>query len=290
MRSLLLHLRTIGVAAASLIVLGACCCSAPVGQLSSTPRSEMLTNWQDFPVNQSPRPIVWLNAQALHIHFNTDAQLAAYFCHKFQLATSWPAMTSNQATATWPDGTTLTFPAMSPQDTFDGMRAPSYYAPPDCAGRAPLDVTAMRLGTARFETDRGRARMTAWLVTVTGASADMAYPAIPLSAFWHGGVNTQGSGDKTATVSSDGLLLTVGFTGTQMDGPCGTHYNGLVAESSTAIEVAVQRIDNQPGTNCTVVYQPRSVTVALRSPLGSRVVVDSIGSVVAVCAELSTGC
>ena len=98
---------------------------------------------------------------------------------------------------------------------------------------------------------------------------------------------THGSLDKGTTISADGRLLTFGFYGApSSDGPCGAEYKASVAESQAAVAVAIQMIPNaSPGdmVACPAIAQERSVSVALASPLGGRVVVDRDGNAVVVC-------
>jgi hypothetical protein len=200
-----------------------------------------------------------------------------------------PPDSTTAATANWPGDITATYPAMSAQDTFNMMVSQPLYGRTGCDTLKQLSVTRMRLGTAQFETDRGHARITVWFVTVPGnAYAEIAYPAIRLSAFWASSATVE-----HATISADGRYLTFSFPGTQGVGRYGNSYNGLVAESTTAVEIAVQRIPNPTSIPDTTpaVQQQRSVVVALQAPLGGRIVVDAAGYVVPVCpASAGLGC
>jgi hypothetical protein len=63
-------------------------------------------------------------------------------------------------------------------------------------------------------------------------------------------------------------------------------YKGVVAESTSAVAVAVQEIARSvPGgpVACDLVGHPRSVTLTLAGPLGGRVVVDGSGNATPVC-------
>jgi hypothetical protein len=142
-----------------------------------------------------------------------------------------------------------------------------------------------------MRTDRGTATMSAWLFTATGAEGDLAYPAVPASAFW-GGSRIDQSSNGGASVSADGLSLTFFFIGSQEgNGPCQANYKGVVAESRTAVALSAETVidpkasvPSSPGACQAMGYQ-RSVRVTLDSPLGGRVVVDSRGAAVAVCPE-----
>ena len=155
-----------------------------------------------------------------------------------------------------------------------------------CNAIPPLVINAARLGTFDFETDRGKAKMTAWLFTATGVNGELAYPAIVASAFWTGGMMAQ-AGNGSAAISVDGSSLTFTFYGAPAEpGPCGADYKGVVAESRNAVAVAMQAIPHAaPNENvaCPAVAQERVVTVTLASPLAGRVLVDASGYAVPVC-------
>jgi hypothetical protein len=161
-----------------------------------------------------------------------------------------------------------------------------------CATVAPLTVTGVRLGKAGFQTDRGNAQAPAWLFTVPGAQGEVAYPAVAAAAFWPGDYR-----GNYALLGGDGRSLTFHFTGSHPgSGPCQGEYSGSVVESSTAVAVAAVPIARPPataaqGVGCSTIGYDRTVTVALRQPLGGRVVVvpggtgpnDRPGTVVMVC-------
>jgi hypothetical protein len=157
---------------------------------------------------------------------------------------------------------------------------------PDCATVTPLVISGARFGVSEFITDRGKAQISAWLFGMSGADGELAYPAIAAPSIWNADL-MHGSFDRGTTISADGRLLTFGFYGAPAsDGPCGAEYKAAVAESSSAVAVGIQMIPNaSPGdmVACPAIAQERSVTVALSSPLGGRVVVDRDGNAVAVC-------
>jgi hypothetical protein len=281
-------LKAIGAAAVGLVVSGACCCagSHSMGQLGSTPPAAALAKFQNFPADRVPRPIVRMEGSWSGPDFATVPQLNAFFCNLFEVTGVVPSDMPSRGTVNWSNGDTATYPAMSAMDTIQTMRSQPVYQPEHCVGMKPVEVTGMRSGSGLFGTDRGRARMTSWVFKLTGAlgSGEYAYPAIPASAFWDVGRTPQ---YETVTVSSDGRSLTYGFMGTQADGRWGNSYNGLVAESMTAVELAVQRIPNPSSLPDTgpAADHPRSVTITLQSPLGGRVVIDAAGDVIPVCPE-----
>jgi len=245
-----------------------------------SPPKDALARWQDFPAEQNPRPIVLLSTDSPGQGFDTnDAKIAA-LCSKFALQTRLPAE--------------IPMPAgLSAADAYAAITKPGPGASnAQCAAVAPLQVTAARIGTAGFTTDRGVAQMPAWLFRATGAWAEFQWPAIAPSAFWPGPFERSIGGG--ATVSPSGRQLTFSFVGGPPDGPCAEDYTGVVAESPHAVAVAVQsnpgRVQGGP-VACDLVGHMRSVTVQLASPLGGRVLVDASGAAVEACPEaIRAGC
>jgi hypothetical protein len=273
------------------VLIGGCGASPGGGVPVVSPPTGALVAWQAFPADRVPRPIVLIGGFS-PAGFSTtplrgfspgDGKLAA-ICNKFALGIQLPTEVPNLAVASWPDGTSVTYPAISVTEAYTAMRS----APTEqtgCDSVAPLVITGARLGTAGFGTDRGTAQMSAWLFSATGALGELGYPAVTRSAFW-GGAST-GSASGGATVSRDGLSLTFGFVGAPAgNGPCDANYTGVVAESRSAVAVAVQMIPSQPQSGpvaCTAIGVFRTVTVSLARPLDGRVVVDASGSAVSVC-------
>jgi hypothetical protein len=297
MRGGLRALKAIGAGAICLVVSGACCCGGGggIGQLDSAPPTNLLTRFQNFPADQVPRLIVRLNNRSAadrEAFFPNQQENYAFDCNRFELATTLPSDGPSVATANWSDGTSATYPAVSAQDTFNLMLNQARPGLEGCGNPAPLPVTHMRPGTALFITDRGTARLSVWLVTIPGnVHGEIAYPAIPPSAFWRDYYVT--GADFTATVSPDGLSITLHFIGTQADGRYGNSYKGLVAESSSAVALAIQRIPNPTSLTDTGLRadQQRSVSVVLQAPLDGRVVVGPGGYVIPICPEaMSAGC
>ena len=261
----------------------------------ASPPSAALVPWEAFGADHHPRPIVWLGNGSPENGFGTNEGKIAAMCSRFVLKGSLPKNLPPQAVATWTDGTTASFAGTSAGEAFAAMSRPNpEMVAADCAYVPPLVINAVRLGTFDFLTDRGTAQMTTWLFRAIGVNGEFAYPALPPSAFWKGGM-TAPSGNGGATVSADGLSLTWSFGGAPENaGPCGADYKGLVAESHTAVAVSVQAFPHaSPGAPiaCPAIAQMRSVTVKLTSPLGGRVVVDSSSAAVTVCpAALQRGC
>ena len=210
----------------------------------------------------------------------TNISKVAAVCRLLVLEVDLPATTPDRATATWPDGLSVSYPAISASDAFAALKRAPGASGSMCAATAPLQVTAVRFGTAGFETDRGTAQMSAWLFKATGAAAEFIYPAVPPSAIWGGGL-TNMSTSGGSTVSADGLSLNFAFIG----GECDAGYKAAVAESSSAVAVAVQAIPKGGSGACSAVGVARSLKVNLTSPLGGRVLVDASGTAAGVCPE-----
>lgn len=234
-----------------------------------SPPTDALARWKDFPADQTPRPIVLITGFLP----SKGCRLAPIFQPSMQAP--------KEATASWSDGTSYTYGAISEADAIDAIGRTA-----DCSKSPTVAVTAARLGTARFRTDRGGSTMSAWIFAA-GAQGEIPYPAIVPSAFWGGGAQ-QASIGGGATISPNGRVLTFSFIGGPPDGPCAQEYTGVVAESTHAVAVAVQsspgRVEAGPNS-CDTLGRIRSVTVALASNLGGRVVVDASGTAVPVCPE-----
>jgi hypothetical protein len=124
--------------------------------------------------------------------------------------------------------------------------------------------------------------MTAWLFDIGEASGDLAYPAIATSALWPGAA-TRGPG--ASLVSPNGRTLRYGFVGAAAGtGPCQAEYTANVIESPAAVQVVIVPHYGaaNPSTICDAIGYGRSVTIHLRSPLASRLVVDQKGEAVEV--------
>jgi hypothetical protein len=274
---------------AAVLLLTACGAMFGPGSAYPSPPTEALARWSDFPASQKPRPIIlFWDFRPRAGYSSSDAKIAG-FCNKFTVAAAFPTEVPSQGVATWADGTTASYGSISAADAFSALsRIPTGMASDQCAKVAALPITGVHLGTAQLATDRGGARMTAWLFTATGALGDMAYPALSPSAFWKEGISNSLS-DGVASLGPDSHTLTFSFPGIpSKPGPCGADYTGSVAESASAVAVAVLAIPHASSSGpvaCTLEAQERSVTITLTTPLGGRVVVNAAGDAVVVCPE-----
>jgi hypothetical protein len=283
------------VSAFAVVACGQVNGNLPGGVTPVSPPARALEAWQTFPADQKPRPIVsfWDLGPSGGAFTGGDSKLAA-MCGKFTLGIALPIIVQAQANAMWPDGTTASYKAISAKEAFTAItKSSASVNPPECASLAGLQITTARFATAPFRTDRGIVQMSAWRFGAPGVVGELDYPALPLSAFWKSAITSPTSG-TTATISVDGLTLTFVFYGAPAtSGPCGADYKGVVAESSSAVAVALQTIPHaSPGAPfaCDAMAQQRSVTLTLASPLGGRVVIDVSGNATPVCPAAKPGC
>jgi hypothetical protein len=244
-----------------------------------SPPSDVLARWQNFPVDEEPRPILLLGAS-----MSGCAELAP----TFQPSTQSPG----QAMASWADGTVRRYTAISEADAIRAMRTVRQ----NCPLITALPVTGGRFGTISFHTDRGLSIMSAWLFTGGVAEGhpvgQLAYPALPRTAFW--GTDLAPAGPiSNAIVSISGRTLAYYFLGGPPEGSCAEDYKAVVTESPQAVAIAIQSNPGRPLAGpfaCERWSDMRSVTVQLSTPLGGRVVIDAAGGVVEACSEAVRGC
>jgi hypothetical protein len=147
---------------------------------------------------------------------------------------------------------------------------------------SPLVITGVQLGTGSFSTDRGWQTLPAWLFTLGGVQNPAAVLAVAPSAIFTPSSVPRGLAGIAAKRGNSGQTLTVIFTGAAPGpGPCTADYTAEVAESATAVAVAIHAIPQTATTTgpefCTDVGYDRQVTVTLAAPLGGRVLVDDSG-------------
>jgi hypothetical protein len=82
-----------------------------------------------------------------------------------------------------------------------------------------------------------------------------------------------------AMVSGNGHTLTVEFGGEPSGrGPCTASYTLNLAQSRTAVAIAVSGVLHDPDALCALPGHTRTITTTLATPLGNRVVVDADSS------------
>jgi len=184
------------------------------------------------------------------------------------VSTSYPAIASARA-----------YSELMASRSVGGMRS-------ECPKLRPFVITAMRYATAGFQTDRGTMTMSAWLFDVPEVNAYIAHSAIDPRSFWGGKVTSTGGGIG-GRVSADGRTLKIPVSNAE-PGPCGADYTTATAESDTAAAIAIKSIPHaSPGeaVMCPLVLHMSSITVALKAPLGGRVLLDEKGEVGSVCPD-----
>jgi hypothetical protein len=222
---------------------------------------------------------------------NEDAKMAA-LCQKLTAAIKPSKTIPATANVTWSSGMQAGYPAISAATALAAMIQPgSWPATSPCNVVHPLVATAVRWGAADLPTDRGRAQVDSWLFTMSGMSGEIAYPALAPSAVWNADMS-KGYVTPGSIISPDGMTLTVRFDGEVATGQCGADYRWVVAESPTAVAIAVQAIPHStdPKLACPAVAQKRQVDVTLASPLGGRVVLDATGNFTSVCPTTKPDC
>ena len=270
------------VACLALLVVASCESATPVHATQhSSPSTAITGEWQEFPAVGSPRPIVFF--------YSTTADIARpeawppFECGKFVGAASLPAGSPGMAYATWSDQDEG-FQAISAADAIAAMsRLAPKAGSADCASVTATTVISAQFGYSTFETDRGDAWMSAWLFQIAGSRTIVGFPALPVSAFWEGGL-TPKSPNATAFIDASGRQLTVAL--------CGGSHAASVAESSTVVQVSLIG-KGQASAGCSDVPYSSTfsspTTVTLDRPLGGRVVVDSNGLAMEVCSTIK-GC
>lgn len=276
MRSCSSRFREIGGAALALLATGACCCGGNYVPATPTPPgTKAVSIWQGFPGYDVPRPIL-LQGRFMDRQADWSGPgNAAVACHKFTLEPGVSTLAPSQATVTWTDGSSATYPSISARDVFLAMNPTPPSTIGGCATEAPLDVTGARLGFDTFRTDRGPAKMPAWIFSFSVVSDIWSYPAIAVASLWGGGSLIPFSA-YAAVLSSNGMSIRVGFLRA-----CDTGYAGVAAESGGAVAVAITTV-SYAATSCPRLAT-RYVDVALKTQLGGRIVVDENANVMVVC-------
>ncbi len=232
------------------------------------PTSPALRAWASFPVRSSPRPLVLPQGSVVDPAggFRTGADKLAFQAGAFVAPAHLPAGPSERGG----------FPLISAAAGFGALRATG-------AGRSAteLTVSGVTLGSATFLTDRGRRQLPAWLFSFVDVENPAAVLAVARSGqFWPRSVSHERYTVLAAHVDRGDRKLTVTFPGAPAGtGPCTADYAGSAIESAEAVSVAVHTTrsgtSNDPSVVCSLVGYPRRVTVALKVPLGARVVVDA---------------
>jgi hypothetical protein len=281
-------MRNLLAASAAAAVLGsaAACGAAPIGSALPVPSppAEALKPWASFPANADPRPLIVFGDTIEHtpgVGFPDSERKIAWLCDKIVLAGT-VALPAEAAPGE--------IGAARAYGELMAARAANTGSMPECATAVPFVITGVRHASAGFPTDRGTQQLPAWLFDVPEVGAYIGHLALDPSSLWPGRLSTQGRG---ARVGADGRTLKIGVTNPGT-GPCDSgRYTASVAESRSAVAVAVLRIPNPspPGQLvCPLVATSGFVTVRLAAALGGRVLVDEKGDAGEACPEAGAAC
>ena len=268
-----------------LVLVAACGSTSGQGALPpATPPTAALAGWKGFPAHASPRPIIAFGDTVEHIQpagFPNGDRKLAWMCNRFVFASG---VTVSNAMPPETSG----FPSISSARAYSQlMKARSGNTDPACGSHTPFVISAVRWSPAGFPTDRGTAQLQAWVFDVPEVDAYIGYLGIDPSALWGGGLSHEGRG---AWVSADGRTLEAPVANPGA-GPCDFRYTAAAAESDSAVAVAVRQFTN-PGAGgaCPAILRPGYVSVALKAPLGGRVLLDEKGDPGAACPKSDAAC
>jgi len=139
----------------------------------------------------------------------------------------------------------------------------------------PITATGVTLGTADFTTDRGIAKLPAWLFTFPNFTQPVAVIAVAAPALFAPGDTSPNDSTLTARIDTSGTNITVAFEGAAGgDGPCTADYHLTLIEHDTYVDAFTPMTRSTDGT-CTAVAYRREETATLERPLAGRVLVDA---------------
>ena len=251
------------------LALVAVACGRPLGTHDAAARADGLgpavdpaAIWDAFPVDIDVRPLVLASGAIAEPNdgYTTDVAKIAGGNATFVLPADVPAA---PATA---DG----YPLLSAPDTIALARPPDAQKPDG----APVMATAVRLGAAKFVTDRGPTTIPAWLVTIPDAAGPIAIAAVAPPARFVVAGRPVPIGYTQATIDPTGSEVTVTTIGAaEGTGPCTADYRLTLIEHHAYVESVIDETRNGGG-ECNAVGYTRKVTARLRTPLGNRVLVE----------------
>jgi hypothetical protein len=150
---------------------------------------------------------------------------------------------------------------------------------------APLVISAVRLGTATFVTDRGRRRLPAWQfsfkrVAKPASVLALAPPDVftPPPLLQLGPTGTGNSIEDSARADRSGMAITISFIGAHAGSrPCDARYWASAVSSRRAVAFTIRTIPAPapPKTFCSAVGYTRTAVLHLARPLGARVLISS---------------
>jgi hypothetical protein len=240
--------------------------------------------WRDFPVRRAPRPILLCGQPLRETGYHSEDAKLAVATGRFELAAILPVRQPATVRVKLPDGE-FPLPIIPATQAYEGVRGTGKPGNAPDANPTPLRITRVELGTAPFDTDRGRLDLPAWLFHAPQSFEPLAWPAPSPEAFWRlGGLNYP---SMDAQLAAGGVNLTVTmaapYPGACPGDPIYRHIP-VVVESGTAVAVGVRRevVSIEPGprrTDCAydAMLRTQPYTIALAAPLGNRVLVAASG-------------
>jgi hypothetical protein len=268
--------RLVAVVVASIVLSGCASGSAQLTPDHSQATAEALSLWKDFPAGSSPRPLV-LTAPAINdpsTGFRDGDDKLAYISGHFTVAAALPGGSS-----TWQQQ-----PLITADQALAELRSSGQSAEPTSAS---LSITAARLGSATFSTDRGPRALPAWVFRFAGVRDPASVLAIPAANRWPKAPRPdQDTQDLGAKIAPGGDTVTIRFIGAAAGtGPCDAQYAADAGQSSTAVVIFIRelpRSTSQPANwsnmACNAMGYRREVTVKLSPALAGRVLIDSYGA------------
>ncbi len=190
----------------------------------------------------------------------------------------------------WPDGATHAVGLLSAAETLD--QVVTTVDSTDCSGCVPVQVTGAELIQGQVQTSRGAAQAPVWAFTLRGTKVRVTRLAVHPQQIVRATPPTPDPNDppsgivvSAATVSSDGLTLTVSFVGAPgpASQPCGADYTAEPVESDAAVAVIVREQGAGGFQSCSAIGAFRTAVATLSRPLGTRTVLEVVtGAAVAV--------
>ena len=252
-----------------------CAGSARVDGTPERSLNAALDLWRAFPVQATPRPIVLLGGGTVvdpSGGFPDPASKLAYLEGRFVLRAALP-------TGPGAAGRYRAIPAGAAYRALRSSRRPQIDSVP------PLIVTAVRLGTARFATDRGPASLPAWQFHFRGIADPasvlaVAPPGLFIAPARHpfGPPGPGSSIELSATLSRSGTLLTLSFPGALPgSGLCEANYRASARADRRAVAVTITPTSAPApsGVACPAIAVTRTSVVRLARPLGARVLISA---------------
>ncbi|HSC04010.1 MAG TPA: hypothetical protein VLC49_11845 [Solirubrobacteraceae bacterium] len=231
--------------------------------------------WRAFPVGANPRPIVPLGEGMVldpRTGFPSGAAKTPYEERRFVLRTLLPGSVGTF-------GRFTEIPATVAYRRLRAMRVDEHDNVP------PLIVTAVRIATATFVTDRGRVRLPAWQFSLNG----LAHPAsvlalappdlfIPPALRRFGEPGPGNSVEDSATILASDKTVTLRFVGEPAgNAPCDDSYraSAVADRRVVAFTIATIPVPVPAGEACSLVGYARTAVLHLARPPGARVVISA---------------